>query len=183
MDLSNNIIYALFCPISNVPVYVGQSSAGIKRPITHIKEKSHNEKVNEWVYMLRNNYNKEPLVIVLESFFPCEFLKDKEEFWINKFISKGYLLLNIKSVTPVIVSNILSNEKSTDNYMYRISNFVRLKRKQNKLTQEDLALNAGVGLRFVRDLEQLNKNNFQTESIQKILDLFGASLDVSLKIK
>lgn len=36
--------------------------------------------------------------------------------------------------------------------------FVKQKRKELKLKQEDLALNAGVGLRFVRDLEQGKKN-------------------------
>ena len=35
--------------------------------------------------------------------------------------------------------------------------FVKQKRKELKLTQEDLALSAGVGLRFVRDLEQGKK--------------------------
>gem|GEM_PF-7007279 len=36
--------------------------------------------------------------------------------------------------------------------------FVKKKRKELKLTQEDLADNAGVGLRFVRDLEQGKKD-------------------------
>ena len=35
--------------------------------------------------------------------------------------------------------------------------FVKQKRKELKLTQEELALNAGVGLRFVRELEQGKK--------------------------
>ena len=35
-----------------------------------------------------------------------------------------------------------------------ISDFIKQKRKQLKLTQPDLAEKAGVGLRFVRELEQ-----------------------------
>lgn len=42
--------------------------------------------------------------------------------------------------------------------MDSIQIFVKQKRKELKLTQEDLALNAGVGLRFVRDLEQSKKH-------------------------
>lgn len=42
--------------------------------------------------------------------------------------------------------------------MDSIQIFVKQKRKELKLTQEDLALNAGVGLRFVCDLEQSKKH-------------------------
>ncbi len=35
-----------------------------------------------------------------------------------------------------------------------LSAFLKAKRKITKLTQEDLALKAGVGLRFIRDIEQ-----------------------------
>jgi transcriptional regulator with XRE-family HTH domain len=38
-----------------------------------------------------------------------------------------------------------------------LSIYVKDKRKQNNLTQPELALKAGVGLRFVRDLEQGKK--------------------------
>ncbi len=36
-----------------------------------------------------------------------------------------------------------------------LSAFVKHRRRVNNLTQEDLAYKAGVGLRFIRDLEQL----------------------------
>lgn len=41
--------------------------------------------------------------------------------------------------------------------MNSIQLFIKQKRKKLKLTQEDLAPNACVGLRFVRDLEQGKK--------------------------
>jgi y4mF family transcriptional regulator len=56
-----------------------------------------------------------------------------------------------------------------------ISLHVKEKRKQNKLTQPELALKAGVGLRFVRDLEQ-GKNTLRMDKVNAVLRLFGETL-------
>jgi len=53
--------------------------------------------------------------------------------------------------------------------------FVKKKRKQLGLTQEDLSQMAGVGLRFVRDLEQ-GKNTLRMDKVNEVLRLFGAKL-------
>ena len=58
-----------------------------------------------------------------------------------------------------------------------ISIHVKKKRKQNKLTQHELALKAGVGLRFLRDLEQ-GKKNLRTDKVNDVLRLFGETLGV-----
>lgn len=58
-----------------------------------------------------------------------------------------------------------------------ISKFVKAKRKLNKLNQEELAAKAGVGLRFIRDLEQ-GKTSMRTDKINDVLKLFGAVLGV-----
>lgn len=58
-----------------------------------------------------------------------------------------------------------------------ISLHVKRKRKENKLTQPELALKAGVGLRFVRDLEQ-GKNTLRMDKVNDVLRLFGESLGV-----
>ena len=55
--------------------------------------------------------------------------------------------------------------------------FVKQKRKELKLTQEDLALSAGVGLRFVRDLEQ-GKKTLRVDKINDVLALFGKEVGV-----
>ena len=59
--------------------------------------------------------------------------------------------------------------------MQKIIQFVRNKRKELKLTQEDLAKRAGVGLRFIRDLEQ-GKESLKTDTLNKVLKLFGKTL-------
>jgi len=65
--------------------------------------------------------------------------------------------------------------------MHSLRLFVKQKRKELKLTQEDLALNAGVGLRFVRDLEQ-GKKTLRLDKVNDILALFGKEVGVIDKI-
>ena len=50
--------------------------------------------------------------------------------------------------------------------------FVKKRRKQLGLTQVDLAERAGVGLRFVRDLEQ-GKQTLRLDKVNQVLALFG----------
>mgnify|MGYP002399240882 FL=1 len=56
-----------------------------------------------------------------------------------------------------------------------LSKHIKLKRKQNRLTQPELALKAGVGLRFVRDLEQ-GKSTLRMDKVNDVLRLFGETL-------
>lgn len=60
--------------------------------------------------------------------------------------------------------------------------FVKEKRKELKLSQADLALNAGVGLRFVRDLEQ-GKKTLRLDKVNDVLALFGKEVGVIDKIR
>ena len=59
--------------------------------------------------------------------------------------------------------------------MKQLSKLVKEKRKALKLTQAELASRAGVGLRFVRDLEQGHKN-LRSDKINQILHMFGHEL-------
>jgi y4mF family transcriptional regulator len=58
-----------------------------------------------------------------------------------------------------------------------ISKYVKKRRKQSQLTQPEMALKAGVGLRFVRDLEQ-GKNTLRMDKVNDVLRLFGKTLGV-----
>ena len=53
--------------------------------------------------------------------------------------------------------------------------FIKKRRKQLKLTQTDLAEKAGVGLRFIRDLEQ-GKESLRMDKVNDVLRLFGHKL-------
>jgi y4mF family transcriptional regulator len=50
--------------------------------------------------------------------------------------------------------------------------FFKQKRKENRLSQEELARKAGVGLRFVRDVEQ-GKKSMRIDRLNAVLALFG----------
>lgn len=56
-----------------------------------------------------------------------------------------------------------------------LSLFVKEKRKQTRMNQEDLSFAAGVGLRFVRELEQ-GKSTLRMDKVNQILNLFGHEL-------
>lgn len=50
--------------------------------------------------------------------------------------------------------------------------FVKTKRKAVKLTQQEFALKAGVGLRFLRELEQ-GKESLRLDKVNQVLQMFG----------
>lgn len=56
--------------------------------------------------------------------------------------------------------------------MNAFSSVVKDLRKQYKLTQAELAYKSGVGLRFVRELEQ-GKETLRIDKINQVLALFG----------
>ena len=58
-----------------------------------------------------------------------------------------------------------------------IAHFVQKKRKSIKLTQPELAEKAGVGLRFLRELEN-GKATVRLDKVNQVLALFGASVGV-----
>jgi y4mF family transcriptional regulator len=57
----------------------------------------------------------------------------------------------------------------------QIASFIKTKRKSVKIKQPELAIKAGVGLRFVRDLEQ-GKKTLRIDKINQVLYLFGYRL-------
>lgn len=48
-------------------------------------------------------------------------------------------------------------------------------RKEYHLTQEDMAFKAGVGLRFVREMEQ-GKDTLRMDKVNQVLELFNLQL-------
>lgn len=60
--------------------------------------------------------------------------------------------------------------------MNHLALFVKERRKRLRLTQEGLAERAGVGLRFVRELEQ-GKTTLRCDRVNQVLALFGARLE------
>mgnify|MGYP004540153735 FL=1 len=64
--------------------------------------------------------------------------------------------------------------------MNNLSTMVKMLRKQYNLTQEDLSLKSGVGLRFVRDLEQ-GKETLRLDKVNQLLDFFNYEMVATQK--
>ncbi|MDE6444785.1 MAG: helix-turn-helix transcriptional regulator [Muribaculaceae bacterium] len=66
--------------------------------------------------------------------------------------------------------------------MTELSKYVKEKRKEFGLTQVDLALKSGVGLRFLRELEQ-GKETLRLDKVNQVLALFGSEMVPGKKIE
>lgn len=64
--------------------------------------------------------------------------------------------------------------------MGNLSSTVKTLRKQYGMTQEDLCLKSGVGLRFVRDLEQ-GKQSLRLDKVNQLLDFFNYEMTATPK--
>jgi len=62
----------------------------------------------------------------------------------------------------------------------KLSIVVKSLRKEYGLTQEDLAMKSGVGLAFVRKLEQ-GKTTLRMDKVNQLLDLFNYELTATKK--
>ena len=56
-----------------------------------------------------------------------------------------------------------------------LQKYIKQMRKQYHLTQVDLSEKSGVGLRFVRELEQ-GKQSLRMDKVNQVLSLFGSEL-------
>ena len=74
----------------------------------------------------------------------------------------------------IVVSNII---KFCGGAMKVISEFIKQNRKALGLTQEEFAMRAGLGLRFVRELEQ-GKKTLRLDKVNQALAVFGAQVSV-----
>lgn len=62
----------------------------------------------------------------------------------------------------------------------KLATVVKALRKKHGLTQEELAMKSGVGLCFVRSLEQ-GKQTLRMDKVNQLLDLFNYELTATMK--
>lgn len=63
-----------------------------------------------------------------------------------------------------------------------IGDYIKTERKKAGLTQEDFAMRSGLGLRFVRELEQ-GKETVRLDKVNQALAMFGMEVVVGRKEK
>ena len=56
--------------------------------------------------------------------------------------------------------------------MNSFAEFIKQKRKEAGLTQEEFAIRSGLGLRFIRELEQ-GKETVRMDKVNQALSMFG----------
>jgi y4mF family transcriptional regulator len=71
----------------------------------------------------------------------------------------------------------MNEARAMNEALVDLGRFVRERRKANGLTQSELALLAGVGRRFVSELEN-GKPSLQVDKVDTILRVFGMQLGV-----
>ncbi len=66
--------------------------------------------------------------------------------------------------------------------MNNVSAVVKRLRKEHNMTQEDLCMKSGLGLRFIRDLEQ-GKASMRLDKVNQLLNLFNYEMAPTPKSK
>jgi uncharacterized protein len=120
-------------------------------------------------------------------------IKDNNKFEKkNTANNKYYFILKAGNGQVIGTSEMFETMASRDNAMVAVQmsgdnvflndetfmqliDLVKNKRKQLGLTQQQLAEKAGVGLRFLRELEQ-GKNTLRIDKVNQVLKLFGYEL-------
>lgn len=73
--------------------------------------------------------------------------------------------------------NYLCTLKGIKLVIMNLSEYVKSMRKMYRLTQVDLSEKSGVGLRFVRELEQ-GKQTLRMDKVNQVLGMFNSELGV-----
>lgn len=154
-----NIIYGLRDPRNDVYQYIGKSTIGKSRPLSHLR-KSHSDKVNAWVEEVRTN-GFEPQVDIIEEVEDINKLSDREKHWIKYYFEINPILLNEQLKPRNINTNELSIEEKKDLELMKIilpklPILLRKERKRRKISQEEMAEKSGISLGTLKNLEQNN---------------------------
>lgn len=87
----------------------------------------------------------------------------------------SFIKQDITTLSGIICKIFVANipERVYNSIMNTIAEFVKQKRKEAGLTQEEFAIRSGLGLRFVRELEQ-GKETVRMDKVNQALAMFGA---------
>lgn len=106
---------------------------------------------------------------------PIAFYTSKGIFYILKPIIHpiGVIIINVLLTLHPKGCKINTDNTTRSTYMNPIAEFVKENRKAAGLTQEQFALRSGLGLRFVRELEQ-GKETVRMDKVNVALAMFNA---------
>lgn len=155
-------VYLHTNPLTKKPFYVGKGTG--KRAFDN---KARNDK---WLEEY-NSIAEKGLIFEVSILHVCdteEEALDLETIEIHLRTKAGQTLTNImKTDAEPPISQKIEEDS--------IRMFVKIKRKSINLTQKELATRCGVGLRFIRDLEQ-GKKSLRLDKVNQVLNYFGGSV-------
>ena len=154
-------------PVTKKPFYIGKGVGGRSYDTSGRSAEWHKERER-----ILNAYGFDREVEIVASFETQESAFEFEALEIYRAGLMGHELVNIAN--PQIKGDY---EESGDG----ISAIVKYRRKNLKLTQEEFADRAGVGLRFIRELEQSKKSTMRMGKVNQVLGMFGLTLSVAKK--
>ena len=156
--IKTNLIYGLRDSRNDTYFYIGKTTLGIKRPLSHLT-KSHNEKVNNHVKLLKD-LGEKTFIDILEENIELEYLSEREKYWIN-YYSEIYELYNLKdfynerSEKVIEIQNIDIEE--TNKMLFLLKNIPKIisnKRKYLLMKQSNLALESGLNRSTITQIEK-----------------------------
>ena len=158
-----NIVYGLRDPRNDVYYYIGKSTVGVERPLTHLTH-SHSEKVNEWVKMLADRWLY-PQIDIIEEVDDLDQLGEREEYWINYYHELNPSLLNTQLVSNIVETRTDEDETIFEMLRGHVSSIPEILRKERiyrKLSQEELAECMGISRSTLSLMERGENVTFDT---------------------
>lgn len=167
--MKTNLIYGLRDPRNDVYYYIGKSTVGYGRPLTHLT-KSHSETVNQWVKQLEQ-LGLFPHVDVIEKDILLEDLAEREKYWIEYHYELNPELFNVYSLPETINKIRTQDDDDKFNSLVKVildlGNILKTERMSRQLTQDELAEKAGLSRSTISLCE--GGNNVTVEAVKKYL--------------
>ena len=167
--MKTNLIYGLRDPRNDVYYYIGKSTVGHDRPLTHLT-KSHSETVNQWTKQLEQ-LGLVPHIDVIEKDIILEELIEREKYWIKYHYELNPELFNVQSLPDSI--NRIRTQEDDDKFnslvkvILDLGNILKTERIARRLTQDELAGKSGVHRSTIHLCE--SGKNVTVEAVKKYL--------------
>jgi DNA-binding XRE family transcriptional regulator len=157
--MEDNLIYGIVDPTNNMCMYVGKTTEGMKRPVTHLTH-SHNINLRNWVCELRNN-NLVPNIIILEKGLALDDIDTKEAFWINEYKKLNPNLFNkqLLQKTRELIEYSTEDLQYLNKILNDVSSVIKSVRYKFNITQQQLADLCKVSRSTISIAEKNNKIN------------------------
>lgn len=167
--MKTNLIYGLRDPRNDVYYYIGKSTVGYGRPLTHLT-KSHSETVNQWIKQLEQ-LGLFPHIDVIEKNILLEDLAEREKYWIDYHYELNPELFNIYLLPETINKIRTQDDDDKFNSLVKVildlGNILKTERMSRQLTQNELAEKAGLSRSTISLCE--GGNNVTVEAVKKYL--------------